>query len=215
MEIRLFDEEITLLPQKAIYIKKEKTLLIADIHIGKAGHFRNAGIPVPSQLAFADLKVIDGILVNSGLEIDRLMVLGDMFHAGKNTDWLIFEHWRREKDSLEIILVKGNHDILSDAHYEEMGISVVKSAVLGKFFLVHNFRHKNEHEGLYKLSGHVHPGVRFRGKGRQSMTLPCFYFNESFGILPAFGGFTGKYIIRPTGNDFVFVIAGENKVMKV
>ena len=46
-KIELFGEKLDLLPQKAIYYPQHKTLLAADLHLGKAGHFRNAGIAVP------------------------------------------------------------------------------------------------------------------------------------------------------------------------
>jgi hypothetical protein len=52
------------------------------------------------------------------------------------------------------------------------------------------------------------------GKGRQAITLPCFYFGKQQGLLPAFGAFTGIARIRPKKNDRVYVIA-ENKVMAV
>ncbi len=67
-------------------------------------------------------------------------------------------------------------------------------------------------------SGHVHPGVRLQGKGKQSLSLPCFHFTEKQCIMPAFGEFTGKFIIKPNGKDRVYVIAKSNNeqvVMKV
>ena len=66
----------------------------------------------------------------------------------------------------------------------------------------------------YNLSGHLHPGVNLRGKARQSVTLPCFYFGEQAGLLPAFGTFTGIARIQPKKNDKVFAIV-EDKVIAV
>ncbi|HNU41619.1 MAG TPA: phosphoesterase, partial [Cyclobacteriaceae bacterium] len=67
-------------------------------------------------------------------------------------------------------------------------------------------------EGVYNLSGHIHPAVRLKGTGRQSVMLPCFYFGKQQGILPAFGSFTGMARIVPKKEDRIFVIA-ENKVI--
>jgi metallophosphoesterase superfamily enzyme len=69
-------------------------------------------------------------------------------------------------------------------------------------------------QGKYNLSGHIHPGVHLEGIARQSMTLPCFYFGKSVGLLPAFGLFTGLARIRPKAGDKVFVIA-KGKVVEV
>ncbi|MDQ3193743.1 MAG: ligase-associated DNA damage response endonuclease PdeM [Bacteroidota bacterium] len=218
MNIILHDEELTLLPQKAIYIKKEKALLIADIHLGKGGHFRSAGIAVPSYLAFADLEILDELLNDPRLDVKRLILLGDLFHAEKNIDWIIFEKWREARSKIQIQLIKGNHDILGDANYRNIDIEVCETALLNNFLLVHNYNDEENIDGYYKMCGHVHPAVRIHGKARQSLTLPCFYFGESYGILPAFGRFTGKYIISPNENDCVFVVAGsedEKRVIKI
>ena len=69
-------------------------------------------------------------------------------------------------------------------------------------------------EGLYNLAGHIHPGVRLVGKGRQGMTLSCFYFGERQGLMPAFGQFTGRYKIKPEPKDRVFVIT-ENTLIEM
>lgn len=66
----------------------------------------------------------------------------------------------------------------------------------------------------YILSGHVHPAVRLKGKSRQSLKLPCFYFGEKNGLLPAFGQFTGTSVIEPAPGSEVFVIV-EEKVIQV
>lgn len=215
LDIVLNDEEFTLLPQKAIFYKKEKALIIADVHLGKAGHFRQAGLAVPAELAYADLQILDGLLGRSGLVIERIIVLGDLFHATLNPDWRIFEEWRKLNSDPEIILIKGNHDILSDSHYEELDIKVSEIMILNNFMLIHNFEDEEEIGGLYKLCGHIHPAVRMQGKAKQALTLSCFYFNESIGILPAFGRFTGKHIINPSESDNVFVISGSGEGDKV
>lgn len=218
IDIKIYDEELTLLPEKAIYYKNEKVLILADVHLGKTGHFRNAGIPVPPELAYVDLETIDGLLNDKSLDIEKLIVLGDLSHAKLNFDWRVFEDWRNKNKRIQIQLIKGNHDILSDNIYKSLDIEIFKIAALNKFILVHNHRDEENINGFYKICGHIHPAVRISGKARQAMTLPCFYFGESVGILPAFGRFTGKHLIRPNEKDFVFVIAdfeGEKKVLKV
>lgn len=218
MDILLNGEPIRLLPEKAIYFPKEKSLVIADVHLGKAGHFRNAGIAVPSRLAFVDLEILDDILFNLHYEIKTLYVLGDLFHAEMNIDWKLFEEWRALRNNIEINLIKGNHDKFSTSIYKSVDIEVLDFAILNKFLLVHDHRDEVGVDGLYKISGHIHPAVRIHGKAKQSLTLPCFYFGRNFGLLPAFGKFTGKYIVNPELNDSVFVISGnegEKKVYKI
>lgn len=207
ISVILKGEELMLLPQRAIYYKKEKALIVADVHLGKAGHFRNAGIPVPSELAFVDLLRLDDLLLDENLEVEKLIVLGDLFHAKQNCDLRIFDEWRESNFKMKIHLIKGNHDILSNEIYRSLDIEIFDLAIVNKFLFVHNYNDGENLDRLYKICGHVHPAVRIYGKAKQVLTLPCFYFGERFGILPAFGKFTGNYIINPKENDSVFVIS--------
>jgi metallophosphoesterase superfamily enzyme len=58
----------------------------------------------------------------------------------------------------------------------------------------------------------VHPAVKLRGNGGQKLTLPCFYFGKIQGLLPAFGTFTGKSIIRTEEESRVFVVTPESVI---
>lgn len=213
--IKLLGEEVLLLPQKAVYFPKEKTLIAADLHLGKTAHFRDAGIPVPSQLAFTDLETLDEIIFNSDLEIDRFIILGDLFHTKINLDWKIFEEWRNKNEAIEIFLIRGNHDTISEAMFAAIDIKVYDELVFNKFFLVHQNTGANHPDKLYKLCGHVHPAVHLKGKAKQTMTVPCFYFGEKHALLPSFGKFTGNYIVEPCKNDFVFIIVESNEKLTV
>jgi hypothetical protein len=68
---------------------------------------------------------------------------------------------------------------------------------------------KPEIDPTNRLRIYVHPGVFLRGRGRQGKKVPCFFFGEYGGILPAFGAFTGSAILRARNGDRVFVVAGE------
>jgi DNA ligase-associated metallophosphoesterase len=60
--------------------------------------------------------------------------------------------------------------------------------------------------GGYYFSGHIHPGIRIRGMGRQHLQFPCFYFGGEYAVLPAFGRWTGTVSIDPAPEDNVFAI---------
>ena len=46
LEIEWAGEKLVLLPERAIWWAREKTLFIADPHFGKASTFRSAGLAV-------------------------------------------------------------------------------------------------------------------------------------------------------------------------
>lgn len=215
----LHNEELTLLPEKAVYFRKHKTIVAADLHLGKSTHFRKEGIPVPASLAEADLKTLSCII--DKYKPDRMIIVGDLFHSESNLDLILFENWRKSFSGLNIDLIKGNHDILPDEEYSDLNISIHHEHLLfSGFFLTHKLEKKLENEinNYYIISAHVHPAVRLVGKGKQSLTLPCFYFGKHYGLLPAFGKFTGRALVHPGANDDIFVIIesdGTSKVMPV
>lgn len=211
MDIELWDEQFGLCPQKAVFWKSQKTLLLSDLHLGKINHFRKAGIPVPSKANDHNLEIfID--LINL-CKPSRIICLGDLFHSHYNTEWEVFGEVVKHFSPITFDLVLGNHDIMGRHQYIRKGIVVHDTLRMGKFLLTH---HPLDcvPDDTYNIAGHIHPGVSLKGKGRQSLTLPCFYFGLKQAYLPAFGKFTGLARITPTKADKVYIVA-ENKVMFV
>ena len=89
-------------------------------------------------------------------------------------------------------------------------LNVVESLEIQPFV----FTHQREDTQLYNLSGHIHPGYRIHGRARGGLTMPCFLFSKDFGVLPAFGQFTGIKKIRRQKGDRIFGIA-EDKVIEL
>lgn len=201
-----------LLPEKTIYWQKQKMLLISDLHIGKSGHFRKNGIPVPDQINETNLNSLDQILEKTSPH--HLIILGDLFHSDINNEWQQFVKWRKKYRQLEVSLVIGNHDILNIQNYHSGIINIFKKLTLDPFLLTHDVALLEDPAAsdYYILSGHVHPAVKLNGRGRQSVKLPCFYFGKDYAILPAFGSFTGTHVIEPKEEDDVFLVA-ESEVL--
>ena len=195
-----------------MFWEERRTLIVADLHLGKTGHFRRSGIAVPSSVYKADLQRLVSVVFSSKAE--RMIVVGDMTHSSANRELDMFLKWRNDFSSLQIDLVKGNHDILNDSWYSEASVSVFEKEMIEQGF---RFRHGDEadespDEHLYTFSGHVHPGVVLRGNGKQYMRLPCFYFGHKKGILPAFSHFTGTYTVNPEQGETVYALAGKELV---
>jgi DNA ligase-associated metallophosphoesterase len=211
MDVEILDEQFGLCPQKAIFWKSQDTLLLSDLHLGKINHFRKAGIPVPSKANDHNLEVFIDLI--ELCKPKRIVCLGDLFHSHYNAEWEVFGEVVKHFSSINFELVLGNHDIMGKYQYHRKGIALHDTLRIGNFLLTH---HPLEEvpEGCYNIAGHIHPGVSLRGKGRQAMTLPCFYFSKRQAYLPAFGKFTGLARIAPGREDKIFIIA-ENKVMSV
>jgi len=176
-------------------------LLIADVHFGKVAHFRKHGSAIPAQASFKNFEKLDELVTECNP--NTVCFLGDLFHSTLNNDWENFVKWVECHVSLRIILISGNHDIIPNYMFEDLGIEVYDEMRIDGFLLTH---HPTEDEENFNFSGHIHPGIRMQGVGRQMLKLSCFYKTEKQMILPAFGNFTGKYILKPSGKDEVYAI---------
>ncbi|MXV13721.1 ligase-associated DNA damage response endonuclease PdeM [Hufsiella ginkgonis] len=193
-------QQLILLPQKAMYWKEQEMLIVADVHLGKVGHFRKAGIAIPRLMEQEDLAVLSDLVRE--YHPKTVLFLGDLFHSDMNNDWEWLILWRDLFPGVRMILVRGNHDILHDRYYHAAQFEVVEDYVSGPFLFSHE---PVEDPGdLYAISGHIHSGIRLYGKGRQSVVLPCFFFGLTQAILPAFGRFTGHVALKHTETDHVF-----------
>src|SRR5690606_21946182 len=79
LPIELERTELWLLADKAIYWPAEQTLLIADIHFGKAAAYRRLGQPVPKGTTKINLQRLDTLLQQYPSQ--GLIFLGDFLHA--------------------------------------------------------------------------------------------------------------------------------------
>ena len=209
ISLNILGQDFKLLPEKAIFWEQQKTLLIADTHFGKVTHFRKSGIAIPEGAAFKNLSRLQELITKQSPE--KVIFLGDLFHSELNTEWLAFKEVIRKFPEVNFQLITGNHDILHEQSYTNSHFTIFSEPLeMGPFLLSHE---PMEHRELYNLCGHIHPGVRMVGGGRQSLRLPCFYFGEKGGILPAFGEFTGLYLLQPKKDDSIFIIV-ENQVIK-
>lgn len=209
MEIEIRDHHFKLLPQKAIFWKNNKTLLISDLHLGKVTHFRKSGIALPSMALINNFKRLDDLILNNNAE--RIILLGDLFHSSYNEEWEFFSEWRRKYCSIQITTVLGNHDILPLELFNECEISVEDYLLEDKFLFIHHPVEYPEN-GIYSFCGHVHPVYCLRSRMKQQIKLPCFVVDEMQAILPSFGVFTGGYEMKAMQGRKIFVVTEQEVI---
>ncbi len=73
--------------------------------------------------------------------------------------------------------------------------------------------HPEIRKNYFNLCGHLHPGFKLNGAGRQQLKLRCFYKSREQLVLPAFGEFTGNHWISPNLGDQVFVITKKEVIL--
>jgi uncharacterized protein len=209
----IFGNTLLLSANKTIFWEDEKTLILSDLHLGKSGHFRKAGIAIPQNILQEDLfRLLSEIQF---FKPQKIIIVGDLFHSTMNKEHELFLRWRNDIGHIDVHLVKGNHDILKKDWYEAANIIVHENNfTVGNFIFTHDVNDEKNIEEKYCFSGHIHPSILMRGIAKQNMKLACFYFSKNYAVLPAFGKFTGTFSLTPEKGDAVFVLV-ENKIIRM
>ena len=190
-------------PLGVLFWQEKSMLLISDVHLGKVSHFRKFGAAVPQKAIQKNFEMMDEAI--DYFRPKTIVFMGDLFHSSLNSEWQLFEKWCVGADA-KIILVVGNHDIISPMKYGELDIQVIPEIILDGFLLTH---HPEDRKGLFNLCGHIHPAIRLTGLGRQSIRLRCFFKSKDQMLLPAFGEFTGSHTVEAKKDCEVFALLGD------
>ncbi len=201
--------------ERIIFWEDEKALILSDSHFGKTGHFRKSGIAVPQHIFLEDLQRLFALL--QFYKPEQLIVVGDFFHSNANKENLLFEKWRNDVSQLAILLIKGNHDVLHKDWYKKSNVQLFSDEPLriSNLAFIHDYsdiKSHPQHADAYFLTGHLHPGIFIKGKSRQSLRFPCFYFGDEFAVLPAFSKFSGLALIEKKKKDTVFAIVDKDLI---
>lgn len=189
---RLNGEEVLFLKEKALYLHKENAIILSDVHLGKALHFRQNGVPISDKPELETLNRLTSL--HHRFPTAVFWVVGDLFHRGSMAHLGLFDEWLELNPTIKMNLVAGNHDKGSKAYCQRNKIGFIENTHrLGSFFLSHELI---ENPDCFTISGHIHP-VWFLKGGASGLSLPCFWIKKSGLVLPAFGGFTGGWKVPP------------------
>lgn len=205
--------EMQLLPERAVWWPQASTLFIADLHMGKAATYRALGQPVPGGTTQENLDRLSALVAKHAPQ--QIVFLGDFLHAVAARTASVMTalaEWRQQHAAVAMVLVRGNHDSRAGDPPASLRIEVVDEPYLqGPFALCH---HPQLHATHFVLAGHVHPVCRLAGRGRDSLRMPCFVAEAGQAVLPAFGEFTGGWMVGaevgrrlyPVGGDVVWCL---------
>ena len=199
--------EVHLLPERAVWWPHGQTLFIADLHMGKAATYRARGQPVPGGTTQENLDRLSALMAKHSPE--QIIFLGDFLHAAAARTASVMAalaQWRERHAAVEMTLVRGNHDSRAGDPPAALRIAVVDESYLqGPFACCH---HPQLHATHFVLAGHVHPVCRLSGGGRDSLRMPCFVAEARHAILPAFGEFTGGWLVGAELGRRLYLVGG-------
>jgi len=188
----------------ALYLKKHKALVIADVHIGYEEALNKQGIMVPRQQFKDMIERIERI--TKGLDYGTVIILGDLKHEfGRISE----QEWRetlkfldRFKDK-KIILLKGNHDKILGPIADKRNVEVVESFSVDDIIFLHGDKIPETLDmGQAKtiIIGHEHPAVSIK-EGERVERYKCFlvgkWKQKELIVLPSFNTLTeGTDVLR-------------------
>lgn len=185
--IPVLQEQFIITNQAALFWERQQALILSDLHLGKAAHFRRNGIAMPVQLALQDLDRLDTLIHHYAAE--QVIVVGDLVHAGANKEVPLFAALAHKHEQVSFTLIRGNHDRLSPDQLWDIGVRQVYDELCIDGI---TFSHDAVPRPVpFVVSGHVHPGVAIQFHTRQLMRFPCYVLTPRQLILPAFSSFTG------------------------
>ncbi len=210
--------EILLLPGRAAVLPATRTLLVSDLHLGKAATFRRAGIPMPEGSTQEDLARLERLVARH--QIRRLLIVGDLFHAKSGCTDQVREEFAATRSRMadtEIVLVIGNHDRSLGRLPADIGIDASLPFLdEPPFHFIHEPSNEVTASGrdLFTISGHLHPTLTIRSPSGDRISDRCFVSERGLLVLPAFGSFTGGQRILPTDGMRLW-IARDDGVVEV
>ena len=169
----------------ALFWPSQKALLVADLHLEKASWFARWGQFLPPYDSHATLTALAGEVERTAAR--RLYCLGDSFHDRFGCDRLPADARALLTDltaALDWTWIVGNHD---PGFADHCGGRIAEEIEIAGVIL----RHEAVREEVRpEISGHFHPKLRLRLKGRQ-VSRRCFVKSATKIIMPAFGSLTG------------------------
>jgi len=179
----------------ALFIKKEKILIISDLHIGLEEAYNKDGILIPRFQFPEIIKHLNKIF--SRIKPKITVINGDLKHEFgiiSQQEWsyvLKLLDYLIEKNQ-EIILIKGNHDTVLEPIADKREIKILNFYNPNK-----NITITHGHKILKNLNktiiiGNEHPAISFRE--RKYEKYKCFllgkYKNHKIIVLPSFNFIT-------------------------
>lgn len=166
-----------------------KNLVICDLHIGIEEALHKQGIFLPKFHIKDVIKRMEYVIHITGYErLDKIIINGDIKHEfGKISE----EEWRNVLKFIdfisrycdEIILVKGNHDMILGPIADKRGIRVVENYRVGNVLICHGDKLPGD-DDLKDVStiiiGHEHPAIIIR-EGAKSEKFKCYLVGDYLG----------------------------------
>ncbi len=192
---------------KALWLPKQKILVIADLHIGYEEALNKRGILVPRS-QFEELKREITELLNR-FKPKTIVINGDLKHEFGE---ISTQEWVDTTEILDLLLkrakvmlVKGNHDTILKPIAKKKGLEIADFYCTGNICIMHGDKIRIErqvNDSNILIIAHEHPAVSLR-EGAKTELYKCFLLgrwkNKKLIVMPSlFSVFEGSDVKRET-----------------
>ena len=200
--IHLSGERLMLDPLGALFWPDRQLLAVSDLHLEKGSSFARRGMLLPPWDTHATLDRLTLLLRRWSPR--TVVALGDSFHDAKGSARLPPTEQHRLNAMTEahrFIWVQGNHDPTPP---DGLGGRWVEEYATPAMV----FRHQAAALGdPGEVVGHHHPKATVQARAG-SVCRPCFVFDGSRLMMPAFGAYTGGLDVRDPAINRLFPTGG-------
>lgn len=211
--IAVAGQSVRLEPARVAYWEDARSVIVADLHLGKCEALGAMGVPMPAGMLEKQLATLGAVI--TGSKAARVIVVGDLLHAPAGLTEKMIEcvgTWRDSVDA-EIVVVPGNHDRKLEDVAARWRMTVTGPRWEEGPFAFEHVPPAGSNAGKFLWCGHLHPAVYLRAGG-DSLKLACFHVGPSRAVLPAFSTFTAGGQLPLRAGDRRFAVA-EGEVVEV
>ena len=178
-----------------LHFKKEKILVMSDIHMGFEESLNKQGILIPKFQYPETIKRLEKIF--EGFKFQKIIINGDLKHEFgtiSETEWrytlrileFLFKYCKK------IILIRGNHDTILEPIAKKRGLEIKRNCFVGKTIITHGDKiptGKKFDSAKRIVIGHEHPAISLHKDGRLEK-FKCFLKGKWAGkeliVMPSF-----------------------------
>src|SRR3989344_6788761 len=174
----------------ALFLPKERTLIISDLHLGFETTLHKKGVLIP-RFYFTQLQERLKPLLT--LPLAQVIINGDLKQEfGEITE----QEWSEILQLLDfitdkvpkVIIIKGNHDVILKPIADKRRIELVDSYTLGDIYICHGDVLTKIKEKVI-IIGHEHPAIRLEEGSKREM-YKCFlkgtWKRKTLIVMPSF-----------------------------
>jgi putative SbcD/Mre11-related phosphoesterase len=163
----------------ALWLKKEHILIISDLHLGYEEYLHQKGVLLPKAQAKLIKDELQHLLQT--LNPTTIIINGDLKHEFGR---VLRQEWKEvlqlidflQQHCQELVLIRGNHDVILGPIAEKKGIKVVSEYHLKNILITHGDKITPQTAKTTVqtvIIGHEHPAICIREKSKVEK-FKCF-----------------------------------------